>query len=324
MVDQVSFAASTAFDSNGDPLAGAKAYVYATGTTTPLTVYSDAAGTVTAANPVIADANGVFPQRFVTATAKIVVKTSADVTVYTLDPAMNSPPSAFGAANVVFSATANLPYTDVQSAIVGTDTNWRAQPAIAAATTGDLLYYNGTAWAKLGKGTAGQVLRQNDALTAPSWTDPLKFSASQATTSGTAFDFTGIPSWATRITVMLQDCSLSGTDNFLVQPGTGGGPVTSGYVSETSINPAGSSYNSTAGFTIAGVLAASSVHVILTMQKVPGGNTWLSAHSGGRAGTVATISGGGSIALGGTLTQVRLTRDGANTFDAGSVTVEWE
>ena len=40
---------------------GAKAYFYAGGTTTPLTVYTDAAEAVTHPDPVVADANGRRP-----------------------------------------------------------------------------------------------------------------------------------------------------------------------------------------------------------------------------------------------------------------------
>jgi len=34
---------------------------------------------------------------------------------------------------------------------------------------GDITYYNGTAWTRLGVGTAGQTLKVNGAATAPEW-----------------------------------------------------------------------------------------------------------------------------------------------------------
>lgn len=46
---------------NGKPYAGAKLYTYATGTTTPLAAYTTSALTVAHANPIIANANGMFP-----------------------------------------------------------------------------------------------------------------------------------------------------------------------------------------------------------------------------------------------------------------------
>ena len=43
---------------SGAPLSGGKVYTYAAGTTTPQTTWSDAAGTVANANPVILDSRG--------------------------------------------------------------------------------------------------------------------------------------------------------------------------------------------------------------------------------------------------------------------------
>ncbi|MDB6036023.1 MAG: hypothetical protein JWM16_6361 [Verrucomicrobiales bacterium] len=70
----------------GAPLAGALLYFYAAGTTTPITTYTDSGLGTPQANPVVADASGIFAPIFVnTATYKIVLKTSAGVTVYTAD-----------------------------------------------------------------------------------------------------------------------------------------------------------------------------------------------------------------------------------------------
>ena len=49
-----------AIDQNGDPVPGAKLYVYASGTTTPVAVFSDAALSVALPNPIIANARGYF------------------------------------------------------------------------------------------------------------------------------------------------------------------------------------------------------------------------------------------------------------------------
>lgn len=54
-----------ATDANGDPVSGAKLYVYEAGTTTPVTTYSDSALTTAQASPVIADAAGYFPQTYI-------------------------------------------------------------------------------------------------------------------------------------------------------------------------------------------------------------------------------------------------------------------
>ena len=41
--------------------------------------------------------------------------------------------------------------------------------AIASQAAGDIMYYNGTDWIRLAKGTADQVLTMNDGATAPNW-----------------------------------------------------------------------------------------------------------------------------------------------------------
>lgn len=74
-------------DGTGAPYVAAKAYFYVTGTTTPLATYSDAGLTAVNANPVVADANGRFGDVFLQASRyKVVLTTSADVAIDTLDP----------------------------------------------------------------------------------------------------------------------------------------------------------------------------------------------------------------------------------------------
>lgn len=80
---------SRATDPNGSPLSGAKYYFYATGTSTPLSVYTTAALTTPHSNPVVADAGGKFPPIFLDLDAlyRGVLK-SADsaLTIYDIDP----------------------------------------------------------------------------------------------------------------------------------------------------------------------------------------------------------------------------------------------
>lgn len=79
------------FDANGNPRAGAKLYFYTTGTSAPLNTYSNSGLTIANANPVVADSAGLFGEIFLTAAVyKVVLKTSADVTVWTADPVSSS------------------------------------------------------------------------------------------------------------------------------------------------------------------------------------------------------------------------------------------
>lgn len=73
--------------SNSSLLAGAKMHVYESGTTTPVSLYSDEAMTTPASNPLVADSLGIFPVAFLAETAvKVVITTSADVAVLSRDP----------------------------------------------------------------------------------------------------------------------------------------------------------------------------------------------------------------------------------------------
>lgn len=76
-----------ALDGNGDPYSGALLYFYLAGTSTAVTVYQDAGETTPHASPVVADASGRFDQIYLPtgSTLKLVLKTSAGVTVQTID-----------------------------------------------------------------------------------------------------------------------------------------------------------------------------------------------------------------------------------------------
>lgn len=78
------------FDNNGDPLSGGKIYTYVAGTTTPLTTYTTATGTIPHTNPIVLDAAGKVPsggEIWLDATIKykFVLKTSTDVLLNTYD-----------------------------------------------------------------------------------------------------------------------------------------------------------------------------------------------------------------------------------------------
>jgi len=129
--------------------------------------------------------------------------------------------------------------------------------------------------------------------------------------SGTSTDFTSIPSWVKRITVMFSNVSLSGSSDLLVQLGDSGGIETTGYVSGS-----GSGSNSTAGFVIRLANTARTAYGIMEICNLSG-NNWVSMHSVNVA-TTTDFSGGGGKTLSDTLTQIRITTTGADTFDAGN------
>lgn len=74
------------FGSDGLPLVGGKLYTYAAGTTTPIATYVDYTGTTQNTNPIILDSNGEADVWLTdTTNYKFVLKTSADVLMYTVD-----------------------------------------------------------------------------------------------------------------------------------------------------------------------------------------------------------------------------------------------
>jgi hypothetical protein len=153
----------------------------------------------------------------------------------------------------------------------------------------------------------------------------LVLATSQASTSGTSIDFTGLPAWVKRITVMFNGVSTNGSSNVLIQLGSGS-PTTSGYLGAASVLTTGvASANYTTGLAVVTNNAASSVaHGICTIALITG-NSW--AMSGtlcfsNGAGTVVSAS---TIALSGTLDRVRITTvNGTDTFDAGSINILYE
>jgi len=73
------------YDSAGAALAAGKIYTYAAGTTTPLASYTDKTEGAANANPVVLDAYGEADIWLSSYAYKIVIKTSADVTIRTYD-----------------------------------------------------------------------------------------------------------------------------------------------------------------------------------------------------------------------------------------------
>lgn len=146
-----------------------------------------------------------------------------------------------------------------------------------------------------------------------------------ASTSGTSIDFTSIPSWVKRITVMLSGVSTNGTSIIQVQLGAGS-VTTSGY-SYTCAGIAGVVSTSTAstGFILNNAIseAAAIVSGNMIITNISS-NSWVGSHSvQGRTNGAAT--GGGSISLGGTLDRIRITTvNGTDTFDAGSINIMYE
>lgn len=149
-----------------------------------------------------------------------------------------------------------------------------------------------------------------------------------ASTSGTSIDFTSIPSWVKRITVMFNGVSTNGTANFFLQLGSGS-PTTSGYLGATGyVQNAGASTTmiNNSGLGVIGgggnvVLQGAAVFSLLNSVS----NTWVGTHAISRSDAAIPQFGSTAISLSGVLDRVRITTsNGTDTFDAGSINILYE
>ena len=154
----------------------------------------------------------------------------------------------------------------------------------------------------------------------------LTLGTAQNTTSGTSIDFTGIPSWVKRITVMLNGVSSSGTSAYLIRIGSGSFDTT-GYKSSgaTFTGAVFGSVFRTDGFVLQDSANASDSYSGNLVFVTSGSNVW-TMNGNGAQGTVQTgFIAAGSKTLSGTLDRLRLTTvNGTDTFDAGSVNILYE
>jgi len=205
----------------------------------------------------------------------------------------------------------------------------------------DGLYYEGIHMSSLiiAGDTSGQV---TVAAPAVAGTNTLTLQAATATssvnvlgtavasTSGTSIDFTALPSWVKKITVMFSGVSQSTADDITLLLGTGATPTyaSSGYNGLSISQAGGSSTNLSTSFKITCISGptAALIYGITTLNLITG-NTWVCNSSNGN-GTATGVNQAsycyGSNALGGTLTAIRIALTGAGTFDAGTVNIMYE
>jgi hypothetical protein len=198
----------------------------------------------------------------------------------------------------------------------------RSPATVAANVTWDLPATDGTVdqvlktngSAVLGWGTA---LTQGTAITA---------GTSVASTSGTSIDFTGIPSWVKRVTVMFDGVSTNGSSQIQLQLGDAGGFETSGYLGGAGYATSAFSANST-GFIYANTSSSDATDLrygLFVFCKLSG-NTWVESHTSYASSGAVVFVGAGSKTLSDTITQVRITTlNGTDTFDAGSINILYE
>lgn len=143
------------------------------------------------------------------------------------------------------------------------------------------------------------------------------------TLSGTAINITGIPSWVTEIKLVISALSTNGTSIAMVQIGDSGGIGNSGYsgaTSSQSVAATGASNYSTGfhlGSTPSGSTTTYSTCFFTLIDAAS--NLWGFSTFGGYSNSAASLVGGGSKALSGTLDRFRITTvGGTDSYDSGT------
>jgi hypothetical protein len=176
-----------------------------------------------------------------------------------------------------------------------------------------------------GAGSAYQVMRNGATAGSLEFTDKIVSGTAQNSTSGTSIDFTGIPSWVKRVTVMFNGVSTNGTSAVQVQIGAGS-VLTSGY-SAIACGYSGTGLttgNYTSGFGLEEAGSATYTRGGSLILSLLSANTWSC-----QGGIFRTTNVGshfyGAATLSGTLDRVRITTaNGTDTFDAGSINILYE
>jgi hypothetical protein len=144
-----------------------------------------------------------------------------------------------------------------------------------------------------------------------------------ASTSGTTIDFTGIPSWVRRITVIYAAVSTSGTSAVIVQLGAGSFEAT-GYLG-SGANGANAAVAFTTGIPSVITLPAANTFYGTTTIVTAGSNAWVGNSTIGSSATGNPQYGAAGKTIGGTLDRIRITTvNGTDTFDAGSINIQYE
>jgi hypothetical protein len=135
------------FDNSGDPCSGCKLYTYTAGTTTPASTYTDIALSIAHPNPIVMDSAGrpIGGNIYLgSGTFKFVMKTSADVTLWTSDNVASLLSIAVAAAD---NATCGVRLTLTSGTPVTTSNVTAATTVYVTPYKGSrCAFYDGTTW----------------------------------------------------------------------------------------------------------------------------------------------------------------------------------
>lgn len=340
-------------DENGDPYSGAKLFIYAAGSSTKSATTKDSAGLSSHANPIVLNSRGE-PADGAGASQAIWQSEGTPIKMVLAPSTDTDPPvsaistwdniSGINDTTVTIGQWVSGPAPTYISAtsftLVGDQTTeFHVGRRLKTSNTSGSIYSTITAVAYTSLTTVTVV---NDSgsldsglsavsygiLTATNYSLPIisPFRSSQtATTSGTSHDFTGIPPWVKRVTVVLNAVSTTGTSPIEVRIGDGA-IVSTGYSSAGALTNASTAIQTTnTGFAIYYDNTGFSLSGTLTITNISG-NVWVASGAGlGDFSTAFVWTSGGIVSLSGELDRVRLTTvAGTDTFDNGAINILYE
>jgi hypothetical protein len=155
----------------------------------------------------------------------------------------------------------------------------------------------------------------------------ITLATAQASTSGAAINFTGIPSWVKKITVMFDGVSTNGTSTPEIRIGSGS-IESSGYLgSAQNIDnlAISNSVNHSTGFRLCGSTGAGVVFYGNSVITHMGSNIFTFANQLARTDIAAQFSSSGRKTISGTLDRIQVTTfNGTDTFNAGTINIMYE
>jgi len=177
-------------------------------------------------------------------------------------------------------------------------------------------------------GTTGQVLTSAGAGVAPTWAAAggITLGTPVATTAGTQFNYTGIPSGKKQIEIMFAGVQLLSADDIIVQLGNSGGIQSTNYFGSYRNSGAGNSVGYTSGFLVASSLSAAYVWngaLVIWLQN-SSSNIWAGHSVLGASNTTQTGNAAGVKTVSGVVDRIRITTTaGTTVFVAGEINISY-
>jgi hypothetical protein len=301
-------------------ISAALTYGTATGTRLVSTNATITTGTITTGViPTLTSSTATFGTTTSTAasitngTIQTLTASTATITGGTYSGAINSTTGTIATLNSTTGTIATLNSTTGTIATLNSTTGTIGN--LSTTLAGDFTISQGT-------GTIGTAK-----VTPTKLSQPFTSGTAVASTSGTAIDFTAIPSWAKRITVTFNGISTTGTNSYLVQIGSGSVDATgyAGYAKRFSTTSVSSSAQITTGLGLNLSVSTTTPYIGTAICSLVSGNIWILQSTLAQSNGDDLFIGTTTKTLSAALDRVRITTvGGTDIFDVGSINIMYE